>query len=90
MHLGPARSADSVHGLGYVISLARAAGGSLEWCARTGETASFTGSYKLGSAAAIPFDFELDYSADPASIEGTFGGIPATCTIDLDTFAVTC
>jgi hypothetical protein len=55
-----------------------------------GDTASFTGSYKLGSAAAIPFDFELDYSTDPASIEGTFGGIPANCTIDLGTFAVTC
>jgi hypothetical protein len=54
------------------------------------DTARFTGSYKLGSAAAIPFDFDLDYSTDPASIEGTFGGIPATCTIDLDTFAVTC
>jgi hypothetical protein len=49
-----------------------------------------TGSYKRGSAAAIPFDFGLDYSTDPASIEGTFGGIPANCTIDLDTFAVTC
>ena len=54
------------------------------------ESASFTGNYKVGSAAAVPFDFQLDYSTDPASIEGTFGGIPANCTIDLDTLEVTC
>ena len=55
-----------------------------------GDSASFSGSYKLGSAAAIPFDFQLDYSTDPASIDGTFGGVPASCTIDLDTLEVTC
>lgn len=55
-----------------------------------GDTASFTGGYKLGSAAAIPFNFELDYSTEPAGLEGTFGGIPASCTIDLATFEVRC
>jgi hypothetical protein len=55
-----------------------------------GDTASFTGGYKLGSADPIPFDFALDYSSDPAAINGTFGGIPANCTIDLTTFAISC
>ncbi|KPK16399.1 MAG: hypothetical protein AMJ62_05795 [Myxococcales bacterium SG8_38] len=55
-----------------------------------GDTASLTGGFKLGTAAAIPFEFDLDYSTDPAGIEGTFGGTPASCTIDLGTFAVTC
>lgn len=55
-----------------------------------GDTASFTGGYKLGSAAAIPFDFEIDYSVEPAAIAGTIGGLPASCTIDLDTFEVRC
>lgn len=55
-----------------------------------GDSASFSGSYKLGSATAVPFNFELDYSSDPASIEGTFGDVPASCTIDLDTLEVTC
>jgi hypothetical protein len=55
-----------------------------------GNTASFSGSYKVGSAAAIPFDFQVDWSTDPASIEGTFGGVPTSCAIDLDTFVVSC
>ena len=55
-----------------------------------GDTASFTGQYVLGSAEGIPFDFELDYSTDPAGLQGTLGGIPASCTIDLATFDVTC
>jgi len=55
-----------------------------------GDTAGFTGDFKLGSAGAIPFDFTLDYSTDPAGISGTFGGVPASCTIDLATFEVVC
>jgi len=55
-----------------------------------GESASFTGGFKLGSAAPIPFEFELDYSTDPATITGTFGAAPANCTLDLETFAVSC
>lgn len=56
----------------------------------TGDTASFTGGYKLGDAEAIPFDLEIDYSTEPAAITGTVGGLPAGCTIDLDTFDVRC
>ena len=55
-----------------------------------GDTAGFTGDFKLGSADAIPFDFTLDYSTDAAGISGTFGGVPASCTIDLATFEVVC
>lgn len=55
-----------------------------------GDTASFTGDYKPGAATALPFDFQLDYSTDPAGITGTVGGLPASCTIDLATFEVRC
>lgn len=55
-----------------------------------GESASFTGDFAFTGAAAIPFDFTLDYSTDPAGMSGTFGGVPADCTIDLETFAVVC
>lgn len=55
-----------------------------------GDTASFTGDYKLGAATTLPFDFELDYSTDPAGLTGTVGGLPAICTIDLATFEVRC
>lgn len=54
-----------------------------------GDTASFTGDYKLG-AATLPFDFQLDYSTEPAGLTGTVGGLPANCTIDLATFDVRC
>ena len=55
-----------------------------------GDSAGFTGEFKLGTAAGIPFDFTLDYSTDPAGISGTFGGVPSSCTIDLATFVVVC
>jgi len=55
-----------------------------------GDSAGFTGDFVLGAADAIPFDFTLDYSTDPADISGTFGGVPASCTIDLATFVVAC
>jgi hypothetical protein len=55
-----------------------------------GDSAGFTGEAKLGTAAPIPFDFTLDYSTDPAGLSGTFGGVPASCTIDLATFEVVC
>lgn len=53
-----------------------------------GDTVSFTGDFELGAASAIPFEFTLDYSTDPAGISGTFGGVPSNCTIDFETFAV--
>lgn len=55
-----------------------------------GDSASFTGDYKLGATTTLPFDFELDYSTDPAGLTGTVGSVPASCTIDLATFEVRC
>jgi len=43
-------------------------------------------------AAPVPFNLTLDYRTDPAKVSGTFGAstLPPNCTIDLNTFNVSC
>jgi hypothetical protein len=43
-------------------------------------------------AAPLKFNLTLDYRTDPAALSGTYGStsLPPNCTIDLDTFKVSC
>lgn len=56
------------------------------------DTVRFEGDAILLGAVPIEFDLTLDYGTDPAGVSGTFGSmsLPANCTIDLNTFDVSC
>jgi hypothetical protein len=58
------------------------------------DTVRFEGDAILfgNDAAPVEFNLTLDYGTDPAAVSGTFGStpLPSNCTIDLDTFHVSC
>jgi hypothetical protein len=57
----------------------------------TEDSASFTGNYNTPLLdEALPFDLEIDFGADPATVTGTFAGGAVSCTVDLETFQVSC
>ena len=55
------------------------------------DTVRFEGDAILFGGA-LEFNLTLDYRTDPATVSGTFGAstLPPNCTIDLDTFNVSC
>ena len=56
------------------------------------DTVRFEGDAILFGAAPLKFNLTLDYKTDPAALSGTYGStsLPPNCTIDLDTFNVSC
>jgi len=50
-----------------------------------GDTASFSGEFN-----GQPVSFEVDFGTDTGDLTGTFAGIPIDCTIDLETFDLSC
>lgn len=56
------------------------------------DTVRFEGDAILFGAAPLKFNLTLDYKTNPAALSGTYGStsLPPNCTIDLDTFNVSC
>jgi hypothetical protein len=56
------------------------------------DTVRFEGDAILFGGAPLKFNLTLDYRTDPAALSGTYGStsLPPNCTIDLNTFNVSC